>query len=346
MAAPMALAPGTLGASGTTDFTGSGYAQMNVDHQQQQQRFWAPAPPQTQSWTPALAQTQSYMYVGAAAQMSTALPGVWTTGVQNTSHTLEQTGMMPYGGWVSGVSSAMTPLTICWCTPAPGNRVLQLHDATSIGFWTPAPPVGLDISGGVRWNESSNGVESLSSLPVLSVSVDGMRFPFQLLQDDLLRVFSRYGNVRRVQVMAAGDIAEITFQDFASAWAAAIDLDRKALPELEATLCVQLADSCLPTADDLLRCLTAMEGNSKHTANGGVNAARKSSKTNSSGNSSSSISCCVVCQDAPRCVVFEPCNHLVCCATCGGRAGKDVPTLHTCPMCRADILRRIEVYVS
>jgi len=289
-------------------------------------------------WTPAPTQTQSYMVVGHTAQMSSATPGAWTASVHTTM--LEHPGMMPYGSSVSGVSSSIVPVTLCWCVPAPGNRVMQLHEGASMGFWMPAPPVGLDQ----RWLNTGASGESLPSLPVLSVSVDGMRLPFQLLQDDLFRVFSRYGTVRRVQVMPAGDVAEITFQDFASAWAAAVDLDRKSLPELEATLCVQLADSCLPTAEDLLRCLAAIEGNAKRGNAQGIEV-KKDVKSHCS-ESSSSITSCVVCQDAARCIVFEPCKHLVCCAACGGRADPDIPTLHRCPVCRAEILRRLEVYVS
>jgi len=247
------------------------------------------------------------MVVGHTAQMSSATPGAWTASVHTTM--LEHPGMMPYGSSVSGVSSSIVPVTLCWCVPAPGNRVMQLHEGASMGFWMPAPPVGLDQ----RWLNTGASGESLPSLPVLSVSVDG-------------------------------DVAEITFQDFASAWAAAVDLDRKSLPELEATLCVQLADSCLPTAEDLLRCLAAIEGNAKRGNAQGIEV-KKDVKSHCS-ESSSSITSCVVCQDAARCIVFEPCKHLVCCAACGGRADPDIPTLHRCPVCRAEILRRLEVYVS
>jgi len=47
---------------------------------------------------------------------------------------------------------------------------------------------------------------------------------------------------------------------------------------------------------------------------------------------------CVVCQEEPRQVVFQPCRHLVCCKSCS-------TSLRSCPMCRAEIKHRLEVYL-
>jgi len=48
---------------------------------------------------------------------------------------------------------------------------------------------------------------------------------------------------------------------------------------------------------------------------------------------------CVVCQDEQRRVVFKPCRHLVCCHGCGN-------SLQNCPVCRAVVQQRMEVYLS
>ena len=47
---------------------------------------------------------------------------------------------------------------------------------------------------------------------------------------------------------------------------------------------------------------------------------------------------CAICMenDAPRSVLFSPCNHLVACAACA-------PKLRECPLCRAAIKSRIKI---
>lgn len=337
MAVPVSTSVGVVGNVGAETF-GGGIGIVGMEPQR--------------AWTPVPTQAQSFMVIGPPTQMPMSMPGLSTGSIQNVGTMLEPQGMMSYGGWTTGVSSLVTPITIFWYVPAPtfNSRPVQVHDGTNMGSWTGAPSMGHGFNGGQRWLDIGAADEMPPPLPVLSVSVDGMRFPFRLLQDDIFRVFSRYGIVRSVHVKPEGNAAEVTFQDFASAWAAAVDLDRKSLPELEATLCVQMADNCLPTAEDLLRCLAAVEENVLPPPGEGesVPAARREEKSCTSKTSASSpgISCCVVCQDAPRCIVFEPCKHLVCCSTCGGRASQSVPRLHRCPVCRAEILRRLEVFVS
>merc|ERR1719265_1459919 len=58
----------------------------------------------------------------------------------------------------------------------------------------------------------------------ISVSVEGMKFQYQLTEDDLLKVFSRYGPVREISVDQAGTLAQITFEDYAYAQGAMNDL--------------------------------------------------------------------------------------------------------------------------
>lgn len=71
---------------------------------------------------------------------------------------------------------------------------------------------------------------------VISVSVEGMKFQYQLTEDDLHKVFSRYGSVQKIRVDEAGTSASIAFQDMQQAQAAMTDLNGKVLNGLEGTL--------------------------------------------------------------------------------------------------------------
>lgn len=53
----------------------------------------------------------------------------------------------------------------------------------------------------------------------------------------------------------------------------------------------------------------------------------------------SSSDSCVVCLDARQCVVFLPCKHLACCSACA-------PSMTTCPICRATITERMNIFPS
>lgn len=294
-------------------------------------------------WTSVVTQSQSLMVDGLSAEMPVSQPGMWTANIQNSSSFLDPHSLMPYAGWDSTMNNDMAAGMLAWCAPA------SLHDqGSSMGSWSSARTVGADVQGEQCWDwaDFCAGAEQPSRdlMTVLSISVDGMQIPFQLLQDDLFRVFSRYGTVHGIEVKPDGDAAEIAYQDFTAAWSAVVDLDKKLLPELGATLCVQLADRYLPTKEDLLRCLAAVEANAQRALAKDI-LMRKAGAVDSSSNLSG-VSCCVVCQDAPRCVVFEPCKHLACCTACGGDAGSDMPRLTQCPVCRAKILRRLEVFVS
>jgi len=81
------------------------------------------------------------------------------------------------------------------------------------------------------------------SSPAIAVSVDGMKFQYQLTEDDLQKVFSRYGAVKTIQVEEAGTSAQITFQEFHHAQAAMSDLNGKVLNGLEGTLRLVWASS-------------------------------------------------------------------------------------------------------
>ena len=48
---------------------------------------------------------------------------------------------------------------------------------------------------------------------------------------------------------------------------------------------------------------------------------------------------CVVCMNATRRIMFSPCRHVLCCATCSNHVTE-------CPVCRAAIEHRTVVYLS
>lgn len=70
----------------------------------------------------------------------------------------------------------------------------------------------------------------------IEVAVEGMQFQYQLTQDDLEKVFSRYGNVKHIKVGEAGSRAQITFSSAMEAANAMQDLNGKVLNGLDGTL--------------------------------------------------------------------------------------------------------------
>jgi len=72
--------------------------------------------------------------------------------------------------------------------------------------------------------------------PTISVSVEGMKFQYQLTEDDLMKVFSRYGSVLAIRVDEAGASATISFAQAQDAQSAMTDLNNKVLNGLEGTL--------------------------------------------------------------------------------------------------------------
>jgi hypothetical protein len=76
----------------------------------------------------------------------------------------------------------------------------------------------------------------LPSEPTVAVSVEGMKFQYQLTEDDLYKVFSRYGGVKHIRVDEAGAAAQITFTSNQDAQNAMNDLNGKVLNGLEGTL--------------------------------------------------------------------------------------------------------------
>lgn len=84
--------------------------------------------------------------------------------------------------------------------------------------------------------------------PVVNVCVEGMKFVYQLTEDDLHKVFSRYGSVKEISVDEVGTGAQITFDSFPHAQAAMSDLNGKVLSGLDGTLRIQWVDTRAPAA--------------------------------------------------------------------------------------------------
>lgn len=74
--------------------------------------------------------------------------------------------------------------------------------------------------------------------PTVRVSVEGMKFQYQLTEDDLHKVFSRYGSVRNIRVDEVGASASISFGTVHDAQSAINDLNGKVLNGLEGTLSI------------------------------------------------------------------------------------------------------------
>merc|ERR1719321_572826 len=72
-------------------------------------------------------------------------------------------------------------------------------------------------------------VPGANIVPPLSVRVDGLMFEYQLTDDDVRKVFSRYGEVKTVMVDREGTYATVLFENPANAVTAQRDLDGKQL---------------------------------------------------------------------------------------------------------------------
>lgn len=80
------------------------------------------------------------------------------------------------------------------------------------------------------WNPG--GMMPLTS-PTLNVRVEGLKFEYQLTEDDVRKVFSRYGGVVAVAVDRDGTGATVQFDSPQHAKAAQHDLDRKQLAGMQ-----------------------------------------------------------------------------------------------------------------
>jgi hypothetical protein len=86
--------------------------------------------------------------------------------------------------------------------------------------------------------------------PVLNVRVEGLKFEYQLTDDDVRKVFARYGEVRHVTVDREGTAATVQLEQPHQAMAAQHDLDQKQLSGMSgAFLRVDFAPTGSPYGD-------------------------------------------------------------------------------------------------
>lgn len=98
---------------------------------------------------------------------------------------------------------------------------------------------------GMHLNQQQPGVPSVRGWPV-TVSVEGIGFSYQLTNDDLYKVFSRYGMVTHVEVMLPeGNSATVFFSAYEEASKAIASLDGKELAGVKGHLRVSWGQ--LPT---------------------------------------------------------------------------------------------------
>lgn len=104
--------------------------------------------------------------------------------------------------------------------------------------------MGMGMNSGMACNMSmSMGAQMMTAAgapagggAVVSVSVEGMKFQYQLTEDDLQKVFSRYGTVKDIKVDEVGTTAQITFEQHGHATAAMSELNGKILNGIDGTL--------------------------------------------------------------------------------------------------------------
>jgi hypothetical protein len=91
----------------------------------------------------------------------------------------------------------------------------------------PAVPPPLQMPGAQAVCQSTTNI---------CVSVQGMHFQYQLMEDDLHKVFGRYGVVESIHIGENGTSAQIAFQNSQNAHHAMTDLNGKVLSGLDGTL--------------------------------------------------------------------------------------------------------------
>jgi len=99
---------------------------------------------------------------------------------------------------------------------APGAPSMALPGMMPTPFMPPAPTTSFE--------------------PTVNVSVEGMKFQYQLTEEDLQKVFGRYGKVRYIRVDDSGSSAKITFTTVQECQTVMADLDGKVLNGLDGTL--------------------------------------------------------------------------------------------------------------
>jgi len=143
---------------------------------------------------------------------------------------------------MSGMGAMMPPPPMPGMAPFPGtapafdptmvqaySQMLQ-YLQTQQGLAGPAAGLGMPTAQPPPYSPPA------PQSPTVSVSVEGMKFQYQLTEDDLHKVFCRYGKVDKVFVDEACSSALVTFSTFQDAQSAILDLDGKVLNGLDGTL--------------------------------------------------------------------------------------------------------------
>jgi len=102
------------------------------------------------------------------------------------------------------------------------------------------------MMGGMPGMAPYGGASMAPPEPTVSVSVEGMKFQYQLTEDDIHKVFRRYGQVRHVAVDEGASSAMVTFSTTQDAQAAINDLDGKVLNGLDGTLRISWVSQAAP----------------------------------------------------------------------------------------------------
>lgn len=92
---------------------------------------------------------------------------------------------------------------------------------------------------------------------VLNVRVEGLKFEYQLTEDDVRKVFSRYGDVAHVTVDREGVSSTVQFKQSHHAVAAQHDLDKKQLAGMSGAYL--LVDFAQPAYDPAMAQMAAMQ---------------------------------------------------------------------------------------
>jgi hypothetical protein len=233
--------------------------------------------------TPQQFHSSHTLQVEPQMQQMAAMMSMAAAGMTNNSMVMNGAGDLPLQGFGAGTGVSTMPAPSMATAPAVSLGHGQMPDASVLAAAAAAqqlgaPPMpsafpGMDPSLTQVYAQMftsylqqayaglgpDTGMASAASFPAapplpnysvgapapaaIAVSVEGMKFQYQLTDDDLQKVFSRYGSVTDIKVDEVGTQAIITFGDFSYAQAAMNDLNGKVLNGLEGTLRISWASA-------------------------------------------------------------------------------------------------------
>jgi len=146
--------------------------------------------------------------------MTANVPSPWSAEATAGLDSLPNFPKASVSGTQSGAMQQLSPLT---------NTAQQQNNLAAMmwqmGMASPNPAMMMP-----HWPPAMPMVSTM-----LNVRVDGLKFEYQLTEDDVRKVFSRYGEVFHVHVDREGTTATVQFEQPPQAMAAQQDLDRKQL---------------------------------------------------------------------------------------------------------------------